>query len=186
MHYLDIETTGRDPYYDKIITIQYARMNDATGRTVTGNPDMDLRILTEWECGSEERMLKRFIIDSAITSSIWNFVPLGYNLFFEHMFLSGKAKKYGFGKINIAWDRPHIDLKHMGVLMNRGQFRGSGLDQVTNKPHDGSAVPGWYSNREYDKIINYVRTEFRSFVELTALLYEALGQVRDRLTGPQR
>jgi len=184
MHYLDIETTGTDPYDHDIITIQYARMNDATGRTATGNPDRDLKILKVWECRSEERLLRQFIAESGIVLNEWNFVPLGYNLGFEHKFLAGKAKQYGLKPINVAWQRPHIDLHHVGIIMNRGQFKGSGLDQITSKPHDGSVIPRWYYAREYDKIIDYVRSEFRSFVEFTSLLYENLGQMRDSLTGP--
>ena len=43
-YYLDIETTGTDEVMDKIITIQYAELEQGTGKQVG-----DLKILKEWD-----------------------------------------------------------------------------------------------------------------------------------------
>ena len=59
-YYLDIETTGFDPKFDKIITIQYQQLDIASGKPI-GN----LIILKEWE-SSEKEILKKFIVDTQI------------------------------------------------------------------------------------------------------------------------
>ena len=56
-YYLDIETTGLNPFYHKIITIQYMELERNTGKPVGL-----LKILKEWE-SDEKTILKRFIED---------------------------------------------------------------------------------------------------------------------------
>ena len=81
-YYLDIETTGLDEVENKITTIQYVELERGTGKQLG-----ELTILKEWELGEEE-MLRKFIEDSPITNNYsFNFVPVGYNLGFEHKFL---------------------------------------------------------------------------------------------------
>ena len=40
--------------------------------------------------------------------------------------------------------------------MNRGEFRGSGMDKITNKPHDGKIVVDWYNEGNYKNIEDYI------------------------------
>lgn len=123
--YLDIETTGVDPKRDKIITIQYVELERNTGIQKG-----QLRILKEWE-SSEKDILERFIGESPISDRYaFSFIPVGYNLLFEHKFLLQKSFSHGLIPINIL-QRPLIDLRVIGILMNRGEFLGSGLDRIT-------------------------------------------------------
>ena len=55
-YYLDIETTGKDPMQDKIITIQYQKLD-----RYTANPVDSLKILKEWE-SDEKAILTKFIL----------------------------------------------------------------------------------------------------------------------------
>ena len=79
-YYLDIETTGKDPIQDKIITIQYQKLDRYTAK-----PTDSLKILKEWE-SDEKTILTQFISDSNVDGTIWDFVPFGFNLAFEHKF----------------------------------------------------------------------------------------------------
>ena len=164
-YYLDIETTGLDPATDSIITIQYQELERYTGR-----PRGDLRILTSWESG-ERDMLERFVRDAGIDpQNPFGFIPVGYNLAFEHKFL------YPRTGIDIL-DLPHVDLRHTAILMNHGEFRGSGLDRMTGKRHDGSPIPDWYRNGQRDLVLQYVEDEAAAFCDFYAWLLERLPAV---------
>ena len=153
-YYLDIETTGLNPYYSDIITIQYQELERNTGMPI-GN----LHILKSWEIG-ESNVIKRFINDTPILSPRpFDFIPVGMNLKFEHSFLHHKSPG-----ISIL-DRPNIDLSTIMVLMNYGEFKNSGLNNMIGKNQNGSSIPEWYSNRDYERIENYIVQETQSFLE---------------------
>ena len=59
-YYLDIETTGLDPFRGKIITIQYMELERNTAKPVS-----PLKILKEWE-SDEKTIIKKFISHSGI------------------------------------------------------------------------------------------------------------------------
>ena len=81
-YYLDIETTGLDEVKDKIITIQWAELERNTGKLIG-----DIHILKEWE-SDEKTMLDQFMQQTNIVSSYdFDFIPVGYNLKFEHKFI---------------------------------------------------------------------------------------------------
>ena len=173
-YYLDIETTGLDPKTDKIITIQYAGIQRGTGRQSS-----PLTILKEWELGEQE-MLETFIQDTGITSTEpFDFVPIGYNLKFEHKFLSGRTSYHNIDKINLI-SRPFLDLHPVGILMNNGEFRGSGLDNMTGKKQNGSHIIPWYESRQYDLIIDYIHDEAREFIKWLRWLYGKMPDVREQ------
>ena len=80
-YYLDIETTGLDPLRHKIITIQYMELERNTAKPVG-----QLKILKEWE-SDEKTILTKFIEESGINDSYkFTFIPVGFNLQFEHSF----------------------------------------------------------------------------------------------------
>ncbi len=164
-YYLDIETTGLDPAADSIITIQYQDLERYTGR-----PRGGLRILKSWE-SDELDMLERFVRDTGIDlQDRFSFIPVGYNLSFEHRFL--------YPRTNISiLDLPHIDLHHAAILMNRGEFHGSGMARMTGKQHPGSPIPQWYQDGLYDRIIQYVEQEAEAFCEFYVWLLERLPAV---------
>lgn len=174
-YYLDIETTGLDPINCKIITIQYVELESGTGKQIG-----DVKILKEWKSGEKE-MIAKFIKDTPVTSSYdFDFVSIGYNLGFEHKFLFEKTKQHQLDSINIL-NRPFIDLHSIGIMMNNGEFLGSGLDKLTGKPHSGSIVPDWYVDKDYTNIENYIIKETEEFVKFFVWLHNTLPSLRSKL-----
>jgi hypothetical protein len=173
--YLDIETTGVDEVQNKIITIQYGELERGTGKLLG-----ELTILKEWELGEKE-MLRRFIEYTSITNNYaFDFIPVGYNLGFEHKFLLEKSSKYDdLFPISIL-SRPCIDLRSIGILMNRGEFKGSGLDKLTGKSHSGTPVVHWYDVKKYDEIENYIKNETAEFVKWYVWLHKEMPELRSR------
>jgi hypothetical protein len=172
-YYLDIETTGFDEENDKIITIQYMALDEETGK-----PAGQLKILKEWE-SDEKTILKRFIEDFRPENK-WAFISVGYNLNFEHKFFWQRCISNGLKPISIL-GRPFLDLITVGVLLNGGKFKGAGLDNLTNKPNDGSVIPVYYREKNYGEIEKYIKIETESFCEWLAKLYVKLPKLRDEL-----
>jgi len=71
-------------------------------------------------------------------------------------------------------NNPFIDLRAIGILMNKGQFKGSKLSDLTGKKEDGINIPLWYENKEYDKIIDYIINETKEFIKFNAWLYKKM------------
>ena len=139
-YYLDIETTGLDPLHDKIITIQYMKLERNTAKPVG-----PLKILKEWEC-DEKTILKKFISDF-IPEKQWAFVPIGFNLEFEHKFFWQRCISNGLKPVDILHG-PFLDLKTIAVIMNKGEFKGASLHNITNKPHGGGSIPRLYAEKK--------------------------------------
>ena len=171
--YLDIETTGTDPMQHKIITIQYQEL-----ARYTANPVGQLKILKEWE-SDEKTILKRFI-EEFRPKDRWAFVPVGYGLGFENKFFWQRCISNGLEPISIL-GRPFLDLMTVGVLLNRGSFKGAALDDLTSKPHDGSVIPGYYKEKKYAEIERYIKNEIDGFCGLATKLFVKLPKLRDEL-----
>jgi len=170
-YYLDIETTGLDPLQDKIITIQYMELERNTAK-----PIAPLKILKEWE-SDEKTILKKFISDSGIADSYkFSFVPIGFNLQFEHSFFWQRCISNGLQPIDI-FNRPFLDLKTVAVIMNRGEFKGASLHNITNKPHGGGNIPQLYDEKKYAEIESYIKKEAEEFSSFCSKLYKELPQL---------
>lgn len=163
-YYLDIETTGLDPEKSEIITIQFQELDWETGEA-KGN----LIILKAWD-SSEKEIIKEFTKLSNILNDLkWNFVPHGYNLKFEHDFLMKRSEFHGLPKISI-FDCPFVDLFHIGIMMNNGQFKGSGLDKITGKEGRGIDVLEWYAYNDYASIERYIIKEAQEYIKFYSWL----------------
>ncbi len=163
-YYFDIETTGINAKLDKIITIQFQELE-----RLTGQAKGPLVVLKEWE-SSEREIIQEFIEKSGILDeNDWSFVPVGYNLNFEHRFLKERTAVHSFTPLDIL-NKPFVDLRAIGILANRGEFKNSGLDKITGKKSSGKNVPTWYHGREFNKIIEYVEDEAKCFLELYSWL----------------
>lgn len=173
-YYFDIETTGLDAKKNKIITIQYQELDRATGNAVG-----KLVILKEWE-SSEREILEKFIRETKIAGNYdFDFIPTGYNLGFEHNFLKERTAVHSLNPLDIL-SKPFLDLRAFGIIMNKGEFKGSGLDRITGKKTDGSQIPKWYENKEYAKIVDYIENEAKSFIELNTWLYKEMPACLER------
>ena len=170
-YYLDLETQGLNPETDKIVTLQYQQLNSE------GDPVGNLVILKEWELGEEE-LIKRFLT----VFRKWEFIPVGMNLGFDFRFLLTKIQKYTGGKIDLLElsSFPHLDIKPILVLMNGGNFKGAKLSNFTEKGQNGIAIPLYYKNKEYDKILGYVEKEAIEFIKFYKYLKNNLVLLNKR------
>lgn len=161
-YYLDIETTGFNPKKDKIISIQYVKVWN-NGMVIDNEK---LVILKEWE-SSEENIINKFY-KVFMTENKWEFIPIMQNHIFDLTFLFEKFKKYGLKTPNLAefiYDKPLIDIKYMLVMCNGLNFKGSGLDMMTNKATDGREIPQFYTRKKYKEIEKYIVDETKCFLE---------------------
>lgn len=173
-YYLDIETTGLNPKEDKIISIQYQELDMNTGK-----PIGELVILKEWE-SSEREILKRFILDSKVIDEYaFSFVPIGFNLGFEHNFLKERTVMHGLPEIDIL-SKPFIDLRAIAILMNKGQFKGSGLNNMTGKKSSGTKIPELYEAKKYEEIIDYIQNETEEFLKWNIWLYREMPSLYEK------
>ena len=168
-YYLDIETTGLDKINNKIITIQYMELERNTAKPVG-----PLKILKEWE-SDEKTILTRFISDF-VPENDWAFIPIGFNLQFEHKFLWQRCISNGLKPVDIL-DGPFLDLKTVGVIMNKGEFKGAALHNLTNKPHGGGNIPQLYAEKKYGEIESYIKRETEEFTTFCTKLYKELPQL---------
>ena len=174
-YYLDIETTGLDPLHSKIITIQYMELERNTAKPIS-----PVKILKEWE-SDEKTILKKFISDSGINDGYkFSFIPIGFNLQFEHSFFWQRCISNGLKPIDVL-GRPFLDLRTVAVIMNKGEFKGASLHNITNKPHSGSNIPNLYSEKKYEEIENYVKNETDEFSKFCVRLYEEMPQLLENM-----
>ena len=167
-YYFDIETYSPqdkpNPETDKIITIQFQRID-----LRTGEPREDLVILKEWDSSEKEivtEFFNRFFADGL---DIWDFVPVGYNLNYEWELLISKFGKYLGKKLtskDLHYKRPHLDLKSIFVLMNNGNFVGAKLNKFTDKVQDGKVIKTYYEKKQYDEIEKYIKNETEAFLKI--------------------
>ena len=175
-YYFDVETLGTDPQQDKIITIQYQRLED-------GQPVEDMVILKEWE-SSEGDIIKE-ILDMQLLESGWDFVPIGNRLRFDLIFVIEKATQYGLldwspGDIKYYFfNKPTLDVAPILVMMNDLKFLGSGIDNFTMK-QKGSIVPVHYNNGDYDEIVKYIEIERDAVIGLLAEVRAVLSTFGNR------
>jgi len=171
-YYLDIETTGLDELHNKIITIQYMELERNTAK-----PAGQLKILKEWE-SDEKTILKKFVEDF-VPENDWAFVPIGFNLQFEHDFFWQRCISNGLQPVDIL-KGPFLDLKTVAVLMNKGEFKGAALHNITGKPHSGSNIPNLYSEKKYEEIENYIKNETDEFSKFCVRLYEEMPKLFEK------
>ncbi|MFH1443566.1 MAG: hypothetical protein ABIG96_06030 [Candidatus Micrarchaeota archaeon] len=176
-YYFDIETFGPNlapsPFTDKIITIQYQLLDD-----VTGEAKGELIILKEWE-SSEAEILRKFWP----MLKKWEFIMVGNNLSYEKRFLIEKARQYGWFNLNeyqLNYEFPAIDLQSVFVILNKGQFKGSGMHNFTEKKMNGAMIKQWYEKSEYARIEEYVKNEAEGFVKFYSELCRKMPEMFPR------
>ena len=172
-YYLDIETTGLDPLHSKIITIQYMELERNTAK-----PIGPLKILKEWE-SDEKTILTKFISDF-VPENQWAFIPIGFNLQFEHKFLWQRCISNGLQPVDIL-NGPFLDLKTVAVLMNKGEFKGASLHKMTDKPHGGAIVVQWYDEKKYAEIESYIKKETEEFSTFCSKLYVEMPLLLEKI-----
>lgn len=167
--YFDIETYQKtdNPNFgvDPIIAITYQQIDSRNGE-VKG----DLIILKAWE-SSEQDILRKFY--NIFKPSIkFDFVPIGCNLSFDFttLLLRWRKLKLEVKAIDMFCEHPYLDIQTLLVLFNRGRFKEASLERFTQKQDSGDKIKGWYEQRDYGAIENYIKIEASSFIELYQFL----------------
>lgn len=173
-YYFDIETQGMDWKKDKIISIQLQKI------WADGKPKEELVILKEWTSSEEE--ILRSACDILLSENIWFAIPVSYNIIFDLTFLFERAKIKGITipctLSEYLYNKPMVDLKHLLIMTNGLNFKGAGLDKMTNKKTNGRDIPLWFKNKEYSKIEEYIDDETKSFLEFFQKCMLHLTQLR--------
>jgi len=167
-YYLDVETSGLNTNVDEILTIQFQTLDRETKE-----PIGELTILKAWE-SSEKEILAEF--KQVFGLETWGFVAHGYNLKFENDFLRERCIANGLKPIEL-FSRPTVDLHPIGIMMNGGQFKGSGLDKMSGKEGNGTAVLEYYKTKDYQAIEDYIKQEAISYIELLVFLCNKMPEV---------
>ena len=172
-YYFDMETTGFDPSEDKIITIQFQKLH-----RYTGEPIGDLEILKEWE-SSEKDILTEFLPN--LIEEKWDFIMVGNNLLFEFMFLTYKAREYDLYEFDIShWhDRVSLDIKHILVMINKGNFKG--YPKLIGKTDIGAKVPEFYNDERWSEIVKYIQDEAEVFIKAFKVLKRVMPPLKEEL-----
>ena len=167
-YYFDVETTGFNPFEDKIITIQYRRLSEPKG---------ELHILKEWE-SSEEKILRDFL-PLLKTENPFDFILVGNNLLFDFMFISHGAERHHLGRFGIEHfhDRVVLDIKPILVMINEGKFRG--YQNLLGKPE--ADIPQLYKNKSYQEIVAYIQNEADSFIRGYEILKSKMPSLKNYL-----
>ncbi len=157
-----------DPAVDKLITIQYQKMD-----LTTGEPLGELEILREWE-SSEKEVITSFYNEFLKPGiPFTTFIPVGMGLDYEFEMITAKLKKYNLPPISsydLYFRRPRFDLKPIIILLNDGRFNGAKLENFIPAKSDGGLVKGWYEKKEYKKIERSIRDEAEGFLKLLQYL----------------
>jgi len=173
--YFDIESEGLNPEKDKIITIQYQKIDNC------GKPIGDLIILKEWQEG-EEQIVKKF--HKLITTyDPFFFIPIMQNHLFDFRFIFSKFRKYGLklnkSEIDFLYSIPLIDIHSLLVIMNNMNFKGSGLSDMTEKKERGDYIVKLYKRKEYHKIEEYIIQETNSFLKAFQVFCRELPKLKN-------
>jgi hypothetical protein len=157
-----------DPAVDKLISIQYQKMD-----LTTGEPLGELKILKEWE-SSEQAIVTAFYNEFFKPGiPFTQFIPVGMGLDYEFEMLNAKLKQYNLPAISshdLYYRRPRFDMRSIVILLNDGRFNGAKLENFAPVKGDGGLVKGWYEKKDFRKIEHYLRDEAEGFLKLLQYL----------------
>ena len=186
-YYLDIETAplaqhqhnpnaSFEPETAKIISIQYQEIAQQTGQ-----PHSELNILKEWEQHWSEELIVGLFKKIFVDNGIWDFVPVGNNLAFDFKFLKSKLNQYFGVERRRLGQRLFVDIKHVLVIMNSGQF--TGYDELLGKSHEAKNVANWYYSQQFEQIEDYIRREASGFIGKYQILLKLLPGLRPTMSS---
>jgi DNA polymerase III epsilon subunit-like protein len=150
--FFDIETTGFDPFVDRVVTVQ-VRHN---GKTT---------IWKEWEL-TERRCIEEFFtfIDTVYR---WETSFVGYNILkFDVPFIDMRLRKLS------RWDKDKWLMLHSRLhWVDLYQFLGDAYYKAKHWYHamagsksdtENAQIPDLYAKRDYETIVKYVEGEMQS------------------------
>lgn len=183
-YYFDIETTGLNPWQDRIISLQAVRLEPKTGQAVSA-----MRMFSIWRdtrYGDTQDDKEKDIIKQALNfvdaynPNPFAFIPIGYNLDFENRFIKTRLAVLGLPPLPcdiVSFERPKLDLRPIGVFICNGEFKGSSLEAISGKVGSGKKVLEWYETGDFQKIDEYAIGETESFIAFLQWLYATMPKI---------
>lgn len=153
-----------DPATDTLITIQYQKIDLASGE-----PLEKLTILKAWE--SSEKSIVTTFYNQFFRPEVspTHFIPVGIDLNYAYEMIIAKCKQYHLPEISshrLYYERPRLDLGPVLVLLNDGRFAGARLDAFSSKKSDAGRINKWYENKEFTPIERTLHDEAEAFLKL--------------------
>ena len=173
-YYFDLETTGLDPKNNKIISIQFMKLDDATGKKVDS-----LNVLKEW-IADESTIItdfSKFILEK---SSNPMFALVCYNFEFKMTFLNERCKKLELSPIEL-FTYTILDLRTIAVLMNKGNFKGTALTSMVEAPKGGKLVPILYNVKNFEELEKYIISKSDACLTFLSWAYATLPKLSNTL-----
>jgi len=164
-----------DPATDTLITIQYQKVDLASGE-----PLEKLTILKEWESTEKSIVTTFYNQFFGPGVSVTHFIPVGINLNYAYEMIVAKCKKYHLPEISshrLYYERPRLDLSPVLVLLNDGRFAGARLDAFSSEKSNAGRISKWYENKEFKPIERTIRDDAESFLKL----FQYLSKYKTRL-----
>ena len=163
------------------MTVQFQPLTDDL------EPIGTFQVMAEWEWG--EKLIIQMALEKGVLEPTWDFVPVGNRLRFDLTFLIERATKWkliewDLAKLKYYWfTKPYLDLGPFLVMMNRGAFAGSSLQNFADK-ESGARVPTMHRQGKYQEIIDYVTRERNAAIDLFRESREVLSSLGDRRRRP--
>ena len=118
----------------------------------------------------------------------WRFVPVGTNLRYDFTVLIDRMTATGVRRwtpreiLALFEEKPRKDIHDTLVLMNDGEFKGSGLDTFTTlKTVSSKEVPKMWDRRDLPSIEKYIRDDAAAFFDVYGKLGPALSALGKKI-----
>ena len=176
-YYLDIETTGLNPNENKIISIQTAFIDEKNKK---------FRNIKVYMHDDEAIILENFFRDYREIINkygVFGYIFVGYNIQFDLVFLWKKARVHGIEIPFTSFESfifkvPFLDLRHLVILMNDANFKGSSLSNFSKKKHDGNIIIDYLHEKNKDKIMRYIYDETEAYKNLYFFLRDKMNKLK--------
>jgi len=171
-YYFSIEgiRTGEktDPVTDRLVTLQYQKIDLTTGET------LDVLVIHRvWESTEKEIVTSFYNQFFRPGTPVTQFIPVGLNLDYTYEMLVALFRKYGLApptSYELYYQRPRFDLRPIIVLLNNGRFAGASLDAFSLKKGEDRHMEKWIDKKEFGRVEHYVREEATRFLKVLQYL----------------
>jgi hypothetical protein len=177
-YYLSIETESeyrdRNPSTDKIITIQYRKLDDL------GNPIGDLIVLKSWE-SDEKTILEKFMNICHLGNDAykWQFIPIDNMINYSLLTIAHRLSAHKLLTVNgsfcdsLFYSKPMLNVQPIFIFGNNMSFK-SGL-KINEYARQN--IPTLYKNKNYDEIVKIIGKKADAMIQCIQLFTQKIPTV---------
>jgi hypothetical protein len=191
INYLDVELASKinkpdgtpDFEANQILSITYAPMRWANDELHYGSP-----VVLMCDTRSEKEVISAFL-EYASLDGIWNFIPVGFNLPFDWRVILARAKVNGLSVPPLEQmysAKPSIDLKPIATIAYHFEFKGIGLDRITNKEGSGNDVIDLYAKKDFEGIRRYIDQEYHATMQALEVFMRRFPEIINDIKSKKR